>query len=116
MNNFKLKSATDCRIVGAIILALLISGCATDRYHFTDDASLERQSAVRNIMAQQILDKRASERNAGRMPEAEDGQRAVNTLQDYRGEGSTSGSGSSGASGSDTSGLTEVLKGLQGLL
>ena len=71
---------TSC-ILGLVILT---SGCATERYHFTEEATAERRFAVREIMAEQIVDLGASERNSRRLPEPEDGQRAINTLKDYR--------------------------------
>lgn len=100
-------------VAALLTLAVLMSGCASnDRYYFTDEAALERQMAVRNIMAQQVMDPSASERNAGQLPGPQDGPKAVNTLQDYRGgSGQGSPSGASGAVGVDLlQGLQDVLR------
>lgn len=101
------------RTLGVCTVLVVLAGCgATERYHFSDEAATNRQAAVRNIMAQQTLNPGASQRNAGQLPGSEDGQKAVNTLQDYRG-GSSSGSG--GSSGAGDAG-SDLLQGLQGLL
>lgn len=117
MNFLKWTSTMTCRNLSVCVLGILIAGCAsTERYHFTNEAGQERQNAVRNIMAQQVLDQDASRRHAGQMPGAEDGSRAVNTLQDYRGDGGSSEAGASSGSGSGASGVLDALDGLQGLL
>lgn len=96
---------------GIFAFVLAVSGCASnERYHFTDEAALERQMSVKNIMAQQVMNPDASERNAGQLPGPQDGPKAVNTLQDYRG-----GSGSSDSSGASDSGISDLLQGLEGL-